>query len=79
MRLVHEIVHEPDGLVINEFGHSQGEQHSGSPSFDAVATGKTFIFENASFMSAVNFTMAFHLCDQWNFRIIYFIVNYYQR
>jgi hypothetical protein len=27
------------------------------PSFDAVATGKTFIFSKASFISAVNFTM----------------------
>jgi hypothetical protein len=29
----------------------------GVPSFAAVATGKTFIFPNASFISAVNFTM----------------------
>src|SRR5665647_3504697 len=29
----------------------------GVPSFDAVATGNTFIFPNASFISGVNFTM----------------------
>ena len=56
-RLVHEIVHNPDRIIFRQAESNPEGDYIRSPSFVAVATGKTFIFPNASFISAVNFTM----------------------
>lgn len=47
----------------------------GTPSFEAVATGKIFTFEKAVFISSVNFTIIFHHQNDLQYKFIYLSVR----